>query len=100
MSQLKRFSMCLRIATIAILVATLFLPSESRRTYIIARNVRRPFLDGLSDDAKKAFWDVEKDDKLTLRQVREKRLEWAKKYGIQASFHRFYNGALNFNTTI
>lgn len=86
--------MCLRVATIAILVAALFLPSESEKTYANAQvaltNAQRaiqPYLDRLPAEAMKEFNDVVMDDKLTLKEARAKQLEWVKKYGLMVSFN-------------
>ncbi|EPB66026.1 hypothetical protein ANCCEY_14887 [Ancylostoma ceylanicum] len=82
--------MCIRAASIAILVVALFLPSQSERIHTIAKAIPRPFLDKVSEDAKTEFWNVAKDKNLTVKQVREKQVEWAKKYGVKDQLENFY----------
>ncbi|KAL6726647.1 hypothetical protein Aduo_008597 [Ancylostoma duodenale] len=82
--------MCIRVASIAILVVALFLPSQSKLIHTIAKAIPRPFLDKVSAEAKAEFWDVVKDTSLTVKQVREKQLEWAEKYKVKDQLKEFY----------
>ncbi|KAL6726645.1 hypothetical protein Aduo_008596 [Ancylostoma duodenale] len=82
--------MCIRVASIAILLVALFLPSQGEQIHTIAKKVPRPFLDKVSKDATAEFWNVVKDKKLTVKQVRQKQLEWAKKHGVKDQLEKFY----------
>ncbi|EPB65241.1 hypothetical protein ANCCEY_15696 [Ancylostoma ceylanicum] len=82
--------MCIRVASIAVLVVALFLPSQSKLIHTIAKEVPRPFLDKVSEDAKKEFWNVAKDKTLSVKQLREKQLKWAEKYGIKDQLQHFF----------
>ncbi|KIH55820.1 hypothetical protein ANCDUO_14014 [Ancylostoma duodenale] len=82
--------MYFRVAVIAVVLAVMCWPSESEKIHTIAKSKPRPFLNGLSADVKAKFWAVAKDKKLTVKQMRKKQLELAKKNGFEDKLKKFY----------
>lgn len=72
------------LASILIATAAIYIFTEAKIIHDTPRFTVRDFLDKVPSKAKKEYADIRMNDNITLREMKEKTLEWGEKYGVKA----------------